>query len=89
EITEKSDQIEQDLHNKLIIYNNAKSQKAFLYNIDTGMQTKNSTFLDKVIQTDSLDKATKTEDIDLSTKLEQIKKTNALLIKVKSILSNI
>ncbi|CAI2173181.1 14487_t:CDS:2, partial [Funneliformis geosporum] len=41
EITEKSDQIEQYLHNKLIVYNNAKSQKAFLYSMDTGMQTEN------------------------------------------------
>ena len=89
EITEKSDQIKQYLCNKLIVYNNAKSQKAFLYNMDTGMQTENSTFSDKAIQTDSLDKATQTEDIDLSTKLEQIKKANALLINAISILSNI
>ncbi|CAI2196623.1 13607_t:CDS:2 [Funneliformis geosporum] len=85
----KSDQIEQYLRNKLIVYNNAKSQKAFLYSIDTGMHTENSTFLDKAIQTDSLDKATQTEDIDFLAKLEQIKKANTLLINAINILSNI
>jgi hypothetical protein len=59
EITEKSDQIEQYLYNRLIVYNNAKSQKAFLYSMDTGMQTENSTFSDKAIQTDSLASATR------------------------------
>ncbi|CAI2187851.1 15316_t:CDS:1, partial [Funneliformis geosporum] len=80
EITEKSDWIEQYLRNKLIIYNNTKSQKSFLYSMDTGMQTKNIIFSDKAIQTDFLYKVTQTENIDLSTKFEQIKKANALLI---------
>jgi len=32
--------------------------------MDTGMQTDNSSFSDKVVQTDSLDKAIQTEGID-------------------------
>jgi hypothetical protein len=89
EITEKSDRIEQYLRNKLIVYEEAKFQKSFIYSMDTGMQTENISFSDKAIQTDSLDKATQTEDIDFSAKLEQIKKANSLLINVTSILSNI
>ena len=54
--------------------------------MDTGMQTENSSFSDKAIQTDSQDKATQTEGIDF---LEQIKKTNMLLTDAISILSNI
>ncbi|CAG8680338.1 3929_t:CDS:2, partial [Ambispora gerdemannii] len=61
EITEKSDRIEQYLRHKLIVYEQAKSRKAFIYSMDTGMQTGNSSFSDKAIQTDSLDKATQTE----------------------------
>ncbi|RIA96408.1 hypothetical protein C1645_815436 [Glomus cerebriforme] len=57
--------------------------------MNTGMQTENTSFSDKTIQTDSLDKATQTEDVDFSAKLEQIKRANALLINAISILSNI
>jgi len=89
EITEKSDWIEQYLRHKLIVYEQAKSRRAFVYSMDTGMQTENSSFSDKAIQTDSLDKATQTEGIDF---LEKIKKTNMLLTDANnaiSILSNI
>src|SRR3954449_8814302 len=86
EITEKSDRIEQYLLHKLIVYEQAKSRRAFVYSTDTGMQTENSSFSDKAIQTDSLDKATQTEDIDF---LEQIKKANILSTDAISILSNI
>ena len=86
EITEKSDRIEQYLRHKLIVYEQAKSRRDFVYSMDTGMQTENSSFSDKAIQTDSLDKATQTEGIDF---LEQIKKANILLIDAISILSNI
>ncbi|RIA80952.1 hypothetical protein C1645_837803 [Glomus cerebriforme] len=48
EITEKSDQIEQYLRHKLIVYE----------------QTENSSFSDKAVQTDALDKATQTEGIN-------------------------
>ena len=74
------------MRHKLIVYEQAKSRRAFVYSMDTGMQTDNSSFSDKVIQTDSLDKATQTEGIDF---LEQIKKANILLIDAISILSNI
>jgi hypothetical protein len=86
EITEKSDRIEQYLCHKLIVYEQAKSRRAFVYSMDTGMQTENSSFSDKAIQTDSLDKATQTEGINF---LEKIKKTNMLLTDAISILSNI
>ena len=89
EITEKSDRIEQYLRHKLIVYEQEKNRRAFVYSMDTGMQTENSSFSDKAIQTDSLDKATQTENIDFLTKLEQIKKANILLIDAISILSNI
>ena len=40
EITEKSDRIEQYLRHKLmIVYEQAKSRRAFVYSMDTGMQT--------------------------------------------------
>ena len=42
EITEKSDRIEQYLRHKLIVYEQAKSRRAFVYSMDTGMQTENS-----------------------------------------------
>jgi hypothetical protein len=74
------------LRHKLIVYEQAKSRRAFFYSMDTGMQTENSSFSDKAIQTDSLDKATQTEGIDF---LEQIKKANILLTDAISILSNI
>ena len=77
EITEKSDRIEQYLRHKLIVYEQAKSRRAFVYSMDTGMQTENSSFSDK---------ATQTEGIDF---LEQIKKANILLTGAISILSNI
>ena len=86
EITEKSDRIEQYLRHKLIVYEQEKNRRAFVYSMDTGMQTENSSFSDKAIQTDSLDKATQTEGIDF---LEQIIKANILLIDAISILSNI
>jgi hypothetical protein len=86
EITEKSDRVEQYLCHKLIVYEQAKSRRAFVYSMDTGMQTENSSFSDKAIQTDSLDKATQTEGINF---LEKIKKTNMLLTDAISILSNI
>ena len=39
EITEKSDRIEQYLRHKLIVYEQAKNRRAFVYSMDTGMQT--------------------------------------------------
>ena len=47
EITEKSDRIEKYLRHKLIVYEQAKSRRAFVYSMDTGMQTDNSSFSDK------------------------------------------
>ncbi|GBC33868.1 uncharacterized protein OCT59_019206 [Rhizophagus irregularis] len=86
EITEKSDRIEQYLRNKLIVYEQAKNRRAFVYSMDTGMQTEDNSFSDKATQTDSLDKATQTDDIDF---LGQIKRVNMILINAVSILSNI
>ena len=74
------------MRNKLIVYEQAKNRRAFVYNMDTGMQTEDSSFSDKATQTDSLDKATQTEDIDF---LGQIKRVNMILIDAVSILSNI
>ncbi|GES93515.1 hypothetical protein GLOIN_2v1817918 [Rhizophagus clarus] len=54
--------------------------------LDTRMQTENSSFSDKAVQTDSLDKATQTESINF---LEQIESANMLLTDAISILSNI
>src|SRR3954451_2745716 len=80
EIAEKSDQIEQYLRHKLIVYEQTKIRRAFVYSMDTD----NSSFSDKAVQTDSLDKATQTEGIDC---LEQIKKANILLTDAINILS--
>ncbi|PKC03505.1 hypothetical protein RhiirA5_423657 [Rhizophagus irregularis] len=77
EITEKSDRIEQYLRNKLIVYEQAKNRRAFVYSMDTRMQTEDNSFSDKATQTDSLDKATQTDDIDF---LGQIKRVNMILI---------
>ncbi|PKK63669.1 hypothetical protein RhiirC2_788559 [Rhizophagus irregularis] len=54
-----------------------KNRRAFVYSMDTGMQTEDNSFSDKATQTDSLDKATQTDDIDF---LGQIKRVNMILI---------
>ncbi|CAG8726430.1 16494_t:CDS:2, partial [Cetraspora pellucida] len=76
EITEKSERIENYLRQKVIIYEHAKSQKIFVYAMDTGTQTENVNFVNKVIQTNSLDKATQTEGIDFSEQIFCITKFN-------------
>ncbi|CAG8577761.1 11181_t:CDS:1 [Funneliformis caledonium] len=50
DITEKSNQIEQYLRNKLIVYEQAKNQKAFVYSMDTEMQIEDVVFLIKQLK---------------------------------------
>ncbi|GES80244.1 hypothetical protein GLOIN_2v1817918 [Rhizophagus clarus] len=64
----------------------SKKSKGFVYSMDTGMQTENSSCSDKAIQTNSLDKAIQTEGVDF---LEQIKMANIFLPDASNILSNI